>query len=195
MGVHGLIDAVCRFMKQTSNYSITLCPTRVSVLAWTEKRNAENWVSVYERHCHEVCWKTCFPCMDSPRLFSLRNRLAAFKWKQMKICCTHFLSFLCLYMSPLHPRCARTCTSTSVHILSHTLKKKKRATLYLSVLLSLGTIKSLPQILLRVDEQGDCVWSVMSTGRQLYHHSWLCAFVCVQLCVPFLCMLGMLHSL
>lgn len=26
MGVHGLIDAVCHFMKRTSNYSITLSP-------------------------------------------------------------------------------------------------------------------------------------------------------------------------
>lgn len=33
MGVHGLIDAVCHFMKRTSNYSITLCPARLSVLA------------------------------------------------------------------------------------------------------------------------------------------------------------------
>lgn len=35
--------------------------------------------------------------------------------------------------------------------------KENKATHHLPAILSLGTIKSLPQILLRVDEQGDLV--------------------------------------
>lgn len=68
-----------------------------------------------------------------------------------KISVTH-ISFLCLSLSlTLSRRHTSTHTCTNVHIQT----QNKCAALFLSVLMSLGIIKSLPQILLRVEEQGD----------------------------------------
>lgn len=125
-----------------------------------------------------------FRCMVSLCLFSLWDRLAAFKWKQMIICDTHFLFFsLCFCVSP-HPPELRTHARAQMNTFRHTHTKEKKATLHLPVLLSLGTIKSLPQILLRVDEQGDKVeyhehWRVVPPLLSVY----ICVGICVHVCV------------
>lgn len=56
-----------------------------------------------------------------------------------------------------HPLEVRAHALAQMNTFRHKLAKENIATLHLPVLLSLGTIKSLPQILLRVDEQGDLV--------------------------------------
>lgn len=129
--------------------------------------------------------RLCFSCMDSLCLSFLKKKnscrisMKATVFQRTKQP-SYTLFFLSLSFSFSHPL-TQMCTRTHEHIhrqmymFRHT---KKKATLFLSALMSLGTIKSLPQILLRVEEQGDGMWSVMIADRVV-----LCTFVCAHVCV------------
>lgn len=166
MNAHGLTDAVCCFMRQTSNYSITVRPHFCVHFAVLEEEKPFNSASVYERHCHEsirlpgvavgrkMCFLSCtlFVCL-SPRkkmyLQHINESITGQFFRGQKNLHAHFIFFvfLCHSLSHTDVRAhTHTCkthtyTNTNVHIQTHT---KKAATLFLSVLMSLGTMKSLP---------------------------------------------------
>lgn len=161
------------------------------------KTNGSNWVSVCERHCHGVQRKTCFfRCMVSLCLFSLWDRLAAFKWKQMIICDTHFLFFfLCVSVSP-----PQKCTHMNEHKWIHSVtglhQKRKKKPHSISLCFCLWEQLNLSLRFYSGLTNREIRWSITSTD-ELYHHCWVCTFVCASVCTSvctYLCSLGMLHS-